>query len=97
MLMRYQNVHSVLELLVIDPVYTAWIESQPREKREKAAECKRTIRSEDLDETIKTAIAIMEPVYRLLRLTDGKLGANLGKVYAYLLQIDMHLREGHIP
>lgn len=40
MLMRYQSVHGVLELLVIDPVYTAWMESQPRDKRGKAAECK---------------------------------------------------------
>mmetsp|Transcript_25487 Transcript_25487/g.77448 ORF Transcript_25487/g.77448 Transcript_25487/m.77448 type:complete len:198 (-) Transcript_25487:254-847(-) len=39
----------------------------------------------------------MKPVCRLLRLTDGKLGAHLGKVYAYLVQIDVHLREGVIP
>lgn len=38
----------------------------------------------------------MEPIYRLLRITDGKLGANLGKVYGYLLQIDLHLKQGDI-
>mmetsp|Transcript_13081 Transcript_13081/g.37400 ORF Transcript_13081/g.37400 Transcript_13081/m.37400 type:complete len:409 (-) Transcript_13081:33-1259(-) len=93
MLVRYSNVHHVLELLVLDAAYVAWVDAQSRDIREKAAQCKRTIRSESLATTVKTAITIMEPVYRLLRLTDGKQGAHLGKVYAYLLQIDHHLKN----
>lgn len=73
------------------------MDALPREKRAKAAECKRIIRSEEVADAITTGVAILEPVYRLLRLTDGKLGANLGKVYGYLLQIDLHLKNSSIP
>eukprot|EP00967_Tisochrysis_lutea_P131654 scaffold229104_cov41-Tisochrysis_lutea.AAC.1 len=97
MITRYKNVHFVLEQLVIDPVFSTWVQKLPSEQRGKAADCKRIIRSEELLGTITTGIAIMEPVYRLLRLTDGKLGANLGKVYAYLLQIDQHFKQGVLP
>jgi len=94
MLMRYKNVHFVLERLMIDPVYNQWVDGQSRDRRDKAQAVKRIIRSDDIMDTIKVAIQIMEPVYRLLRLCDGKLGANLGKVYGYMLQIDTHLRTG---
>eukprot|EP00967_Tisochrysis_lutea_P122104 scaffold201803_cov18-Tisochrysis_lutea.AAC.1 len=63
------------------------------EMKEKGVEAKRIVRNDDHLNTAKLAIAVMEPVYRLLRLTDGKLGANLAKVYGYLLQIDEHLRN----
>lgn len=88
MMMRYKNVHFVLERLVIDADYVQWVEAQPREKRDKAQAAKRIIRNDDLMESINTAIAILEPVYRLLRLCDGKLGANLGKVYIWVYVAD---------
>jgi hypothetical protein len=34
----------------------------------------------------------MEHVLRLLRLTDGKTGATLSKVYGLLLQLDLHFK-----
>jgi len=33
---------------------------------------------------------MLEPVLRLLRMTDTKRGATLGKVYGYMLQLDAH-------
>eukprot|EP00967_Tisochrysis_lutea_P105016 scaffold159754_cov30-Tisochrysis_lutea.AAC.1 len=93
MLMRYVNVHGVLDKLVIDKEYTEWLAKQKNEMREKGAEMKRIVRDDEHLNTARLAITLLEPVYRLLRLTDGKLGANLAKVYAYLLQLDEHFRE----
>ena len=39
-----------------------------------------------------TVIAFMEPLMKLLLLTDGKTGAILGKVYGYMLQFDKLFR-----
>eukprot|EP00967_Tisochrysis_lutea_P108623 scaffold168360_cov22-Tisochrysis_lutea.AAC.1 len=95
MLMRYVNVHFVLDKLVIDKEYTEWLAKQKTEMKEKGAETKRIVRDDNHLKVAKLAITLLEPVYvyRLLRLTDGKLGANLAKIYGYLLQIDEHFRE----
>jgi hypothetical protein len=42
---------------------------------------------------VDIGITIMEPVLRLLRLTDGKTGATLSKVYGFLLQLDSHFSK----
>jgi hypothetical protein len=54
---------------------------------------KRIIHDEDNTQTMKMCINVLEPAVRLLRMTDTKLGATLGKVYGYMLQLDEHLRE----
>jgi hypothetical protein len=93
MITRYRNVLPVLERLAIDDVYSAWLAKQPRDVKEKGAAVKRIIRDEDNTETVKVCINVLEPAVRLLRMTDTKLGATLGKVYGYMLQLDEHLRE----
>lgn len=93
MLIRYKNVQDVLEKLVIDKTYVQWLEKQSREMKDKGAKIKGTIRNNDVKVTVDIGIAVMEPVLRLLRLTDGKTGATLSKVYGYLLQIDAHFRS----
>jgi hypothetical protein len=94
MITRYRNVLFVLEMLAIDDVYTAWLAKQAREVKEKGAAVKRIIRDEDNTQTVKMCINMLEPAVRLLRMTtDTKLGATLGKVYGYMLQLDEHLRE----
>lgn len=85
---RYVNCHPVLERLMIDDAYNAWLTKQTREIREKGAEVKRIIRCEDTWDAIKLCIRTLlpVPVVRVLRMTDAKLGATLGKVYAYMLR-----------
>lgn len=92
MLIRFRNVHHILEKLVIDSTYVAWLGKQTPEVRERGAKAKTIIRDDDMTENVGVAIRVMEPVMRLLRLTDGKAGATLSKVYAYLLQLDMYFR-----
>lgn len=93
MLIRYKNVQDLLEQLVIDKSYVQWLEKQSREMKDNGAKIKDTIRNSDVKLTVDIGIAVMEPVLRLLRLTDGKTGATLSKVYGYLLQLDEHFRN----
>lgn len=90
MLIRFRNVHDILEKLVIDTVYNQWVAKQARETRDNANNIKRHVRDEELLETVNLGITILEPVLRLLRMTDTKRGATLGKVYGYMLQLDAH-------
>eukprot|EP00967_Tisochrysis_lutea_P134624 scaffold237995_cov41-Tisochrysis_lutea.AAC.1 len=93
MLRRYINVLRVLDRLVIDDVYTTWLGKQARDVKERGAEIKRIIRDEDVTSAARVCLRVCEPVVRVLRMTDSKLGATLGKVYAYMLQVDVHLRN----
>ena len=83
-----QECPSHLGKLVIDQAFTAWLSKQSRDVRDKGAEVKRCIRDESLQDTVSMCITILEPALRMLRLTDGKEGAMLGKVYGYMLQLD---------
>jgi hypothetical protein len=93
MITPYRNVLPVLERLAIDDVYSAWLAKQSREVKEKGAAVKRIIRDEDNTANVKVCISVLEPAVRLLRMTDTKLSATLGKVYGFMLQLDEHLRE----
>jgi hypothetical protein len=90
MITRYRNVLPVLEKLAIDEVYTAWLAKQAREVKEKGAAVKRIIRDEDNTQAVKLCINVLEPAVRLLRMTDTKLGATLGKFY-----LRVHARARH--
>eukprot|EP00967_Tisochrysis_lutea_P010922 scaffold12443_cov30-Tisochrysis_lutea.AAC.1 len=49
---------------------------------------KRIVRDEDTTEGVNITIKVLEPALRLLRVTDGKGGATLSKLYGYMLQLD---------
>lgn len=93
MIMRYQNVSGLLEKLVVDDRYTAWVAKQTAETKERAAKVKATVRDDKLLTNIALCIKILEPCLTLLRLTDGKKGARLGTVYAKMLNLDVMYRE----
>ena len=81
MVERYQSLRSVMELLVGYPEYKAWLSKQKSEKKAVGAEIKDIINSEDHWKAVELTTRVLTPVLRLLRFTDGKTGATLGKVY----------------
>ena len=56
--------------------------------RDKGVDIELIVLSQTVAKGVDTVITIMEPAMKLLRLTDGKTGATLGKVYGYMLQLD---------
>eukprot|EP00967_Tisochrysis_lutea_P159346 scaffold330007_cov68-Tisochrysis_lutea.AAC.1 len=90
---RYSKCHFVLEKLVIDEAYTAWLGKQSRDIKEKGTDVKRIIHCDETCAAIQVCLKALLPVVKLLRVTDAKLGANLGKVYGYMLQLDVSFRE----
>jgi hypothetical protein len=88
MAIRYKSLLPLLKMLVADPKYVVWLAAQSAPTREKGAEIQLIIQSLDVARGLEAVIAVMEPAMRLLRLTDGKSGATLGKVYGYMLQLD---------
>jgi hypothetical protein len=93
MLIRYFNVVDILEKLMVDKDYQAWVATQARDVKAKAAEIKTIVRDEKLVDAIAVCIKVLEPCMRLLRLTDGKTGATLGHVYAQMLKLDVMYRN----
>ena len=88
MVIRYRNLLPLFDKWLVDDELIAWVGKQKRSDRDKFGEIKRIIRDEAVIKGVGAVIAVMEPVMKLLRLTDGKTGATLGKVYAYMLQLD---------
>jgi hypothetical protein len=90
---RYINCLPILEKLVIDPLYTAWVQKQPSETKAKADEMKVIVRNETVVTAAKTLVEVLSPVVKVLRITDTKAGSTLGKVYACMLQLDKYFRN----
>jgi hypothetical protein len=93
MLIRYYNVVGILEKLVVDTDYLAWVGRQTRDVKNKAAEIKIIVRDEELVDAIAVCIKVLQPCMLLLRLTDGKTGATLGHVFARMLALDVFYRN----
>jgi hypothetical protein len=93
MITRYYNCLPILEAMMINPTFTAWVNKQKRETKSTAIEIRRIIRSEANTEAVKICIKVLDPVLRLLRLTDSKTGATLSKLYGYMIQIDVFYRK----
>eukprot|EP00967_Tisochrysis_lutea_P137260 scaffold246037_cov27-Tisochrysis_lutea.AAC.1 len=72
---------------------TAWLSKQSRDTKDKEAEVKRIIRNEGVTEAVRLCPVVCSPIMRVLRMTDTRLGATLGTVYAYMLQLDVHLHN----
>jgi hypothetical protein len=93
MIMRFKDVHDILEKLMVDDEYTAWLDKQKTDTHQKGREIKSIVRDDPLLKSIALCIKIMEPCLCLLRLTDGTKGANLSNVYAKMLELDVLYRD----
>jgi len=96
MIIRFYEVHSILEKLLVDDDYNTWVSKQKGDTKARGREIKATVHDDALLKNIKLCISIMEPCLRVLRLTDGTTGATLSNVYAKMLNLDV-LYRNQIP
>lgn len=93
MLERYLHLRPVLELLVANPGYKAWLSKQTPETKKEAERVKTTTQSSDHWDAVEFTLKMLLPVLRVLRLTDGKTGATLSKVYNLMSQLSTHFEK----
>ena len=91
---RYRNVLClVLEKLLTNNDYNEWVGRRKADTRAKAAEIKRRIFDPEHRRGVDLTIKILVPFLILLRMTDSKTGAALGKVYGCMHEMDEWLNE----
>ena len=88
MLQRYHCLRIVLESLVSNIEYKRWLGSQDVDKRKKGEEIRLTVQDVDHWEGVSRTVRVLTPVLTVLRLTDGKTGATLGKVWGLCAELD---------
>lgn len=88
MLQRYIALQVVVEAMVANPVYKLWLSKQKVESRLKGEEIRSTVQDADHWAGVSLTVRVLLPALKLLRLTDGKTGATLGKVYALFSEVD---------
>ena len=100
---RVENVHPTLERLFTDARYTAWLNRQKASIKAAGAATKSTVYSvvmfgdgNEQRGRVRITTSVLIPIYRAMRLSDGKKGGSLGKLYRYLLDVDQ-LLAGDIP
>jgi hypothetical protein len=87
MLQRYHALQIVVKNFVANIEYDAWLRAQSRVKQDKGADVRRIVQAERHWEEVSVTVAVLEPIIKVLRLTDGKSGATLGKVYGWCANI----------
>jgi hypothetical protein len=93
MLARYILLRPVLEVLVSNPGYKTWLSHQKVATRDTGEEVKVMIQSSSHWSAVCLTDRVLSPVIRLLRLTDGKTGATLGKAYHLMSQLCAEYEE----
>ena len=76
-----------MENFVANIEYNSWLRAQSKVKQEKGAVVKRIVQQERHWEEVSVTVAVLEPIIKVLRLTDGKSGSTLGKVYGWCANI----------
>ena len=85
MLGRYHCMRIVLGAVVANISYKRWLDKQEPATKTKGAWVLLTVNDDDHWDGVSRAVRVLTPTLRVLRLTDGKTGATLGKVYESIL------------
>ena len=64
-----------------------WLAAQQRETREAGEVFKHSVFNEDHWKAVELTCRVLTPVLKLLRLTDRKTGATLGKIYHVMSEL----------
>ena len=88
MLQRYHSLRIVVESLVSNIEYKRWLGSQDADKRNKGEQIRLIVQKFEHWEGVWRAVRVLNPVLTVLRLTDGKTGATLGKVWGLCAELD---------
>ena len=78
----------VIEALVSNIQYKRWLHQQDHATKEKGQWVNLTVNEEEHWNDVSRAVRVLTPVLKVLRLTDGKTGATLGKVYGLCAELD---------
>ena len=84
MLSRYLALRVVVELLMANPHFKEWLKKQKTDIKKLGASVKLIVQSDCHWTGVKVTVDTLVPILELLRLTDGKTGATLGKVYHHM-------------
>jgi len=87
MLQRYHALQIVVKNFVANIEYNAWLLTQSRVKQDKATDVRRIVQEDRHWNEVSVTVAVLEPIIKVLRLTDGKTGATLGKVFGWCANI----------
>ena len=68
-----------MESLVAHVGYKLWLEKQDKDVKEKGEEIRLTVQNSAHWVDVECAVRVLSPTLKVLRLTDGKTGATLGK------------------
>ena len=82
LLKRYHSLRIVVEALVADIGYKLWLDKQDKDTKAKGEEIRITVQNSGHWVAVECAVRVLSPTLKVLRLTDGKTGATLGKVHA---------------
>ena len=93
MLGRYHCMKIVLGAVVANISYKRWLDKQDEATKKKAAWVALTVNDDDHWDSVSRAVRVLTPTLRVLRLTDGKTGATLGKVYGLCAELDALYRN----
>ena len=93
MLGRYHCMKIVLGAVVANISYKRWLDKQDEATKKKAAWVALTVNDNEHWDSVSRAVRVLTPTLRVLRLTDGKTGATLGKVYGLCAELDALYRN----
>ena len=88
MAQRLSNVEPVVVQLVGDAVYTSWLSKQKASVKEAGAALQAMVQDADFWTSLRLTVRVLEPCLKVLRLSDGKKGVTLGKLYHLLIDLD---------
>ena len=82
-----------MESLVAHVGYKLWLEKQDKDVKEKGEEIRITVQNSAHWVAVECAVRVLSPTLKVLRLTDGKTGATLGKVHGLCVGPDALYRN----
>jgi hypothetical protein len=93
MLQRYEALQIVIKSLVASNLYITWLRGQDKEKKEKGKAITLIVQNDDHWNAVSLTVRVLNPVVKLLRLTDGKTGATLGKVFGLCAEVAANFKK----
>ena len=93
MLQRYEALQIVIKSLVASNLYITWLKGQDKEKKDKGKAIKEIEQNDDHWNAVSLTVRVLNPVVKLLRLTDGKTGATLGKVFGLCAEVAANFKK----
>lgn len=88
---RYVKLHALVDQLVQNAVYIAWLVKQTPKIRALGAAVRAIVRSDAHLVGVKLVVRVFKPFVSSLRLIDGKRGSTLSKVMIYTAKLESAL------